>query len=149
MRLKKENPEHKSVMNVFKKFTDAYGRRDIDDITGLFINEPKPLFIGTGIDEECVGTDEVKKQFMRDFNQSEKLEMDVKWHHVSVKESMAWLASEIDVHTKVLGKKMTIFCRLTAALERCGDEWLFANMHISTPSTVQKKGESFPTCDLY
>ncbi|HNY13298.1 MAG TPA: nuclear transport factor 2 family protein [Candidatus Wallbacteria bacterium] len=147
--MKKENKGQTEVMEVLNKFSDAYSRQDIDDIMELFAHDPKTVFIGTGIDEECIGIDHVKKQLQRDFDQAQKLSMDLKCRHISVSEPMAWAISELNVHTKIGLKKMDIFCRLSAVLEKQKEEWRFVNMHISTPTSGQKKGESYPTCDLY
>jgi len=147
--MKKESKEQKEVFGVFNNFCEAYGRQDIETIMETFVSSPSTVFIGTGLDEQCIGYKKIKDQFMRDFNQSEKLKMEIKWHQIEAKGDTAWVASEVEVHTRIVGRKMDIFTRLTAMLEKKDDNWQFAHMHISMPSTLQKKGESFPSCDLY
>lgn len=147
--MKKDSKEHKEILEVFKGFCDAYGRQDIDGVMDMFVPSPSTIFIGTGLDEECVGAKKIKDQFTRDFTQSEKLKMEVKWHQIAAKANTAWLASEVDVHTRIVGRKMDIFTRITAVLEKDEENWRFAHMHISMPSNLQRKGESFPSCDLY
>ncbi len=137
------------VKNALSNFMKCYEKKDVPGIVGLFSNKPGVVFIGTGCDEKCLGLDSLKNQFERDFIQSEKVHVSQKWETVSISDSSAWLAAEVDFKTKIKGKTKEFLTRLSAVLEYQDEQWKFVHMHISLPPSEQKAGESFPTCDLY
>jgi ketosteroid isomerase-like protein len=134
-----------AAMSVLNTFTDAYVRRDLDELLSVFAPDADVVLIGTGRDERRIGPAEIKAQAERDWAQSERSRLDWKWHSVSAAGPVAWLAAEGLVQARVDGHDISLPIRLTSVLEKRGNRWLFVQSHSSVPAVGQERGESFPT----
>lgn len=142
--MKADQQTETAAIAALSRFSDAYDRRDLDELLSLFAPDADVVFIGTGPDERRVGRTEIQAQAERDWAQSEAGGFHWTWHSVSAAGSVAWLAAEGTIHATVRGQDMSLPMRLTSVLERRGDKWLFVQSHASVPAGGQKEGESFP-----
>lgn len=131
-----------AVMATLNKSFEAYAKRDIDGILALLVPEPDVVAIGTGADEKCIGLDETRKAYERDFAQIEVTSWQLGPHLISVAGSVAWVTADVSVNAKVEGREMSFPMRYTAVLVQHDDRWLFAQQHTSLPAAVQSEGES-------
>ena len=127
------------------KFSDAYARRDKDALLAVFAPDPDVLLFGTGADEKRIGRAELKAQTDRDFAQSEAASCRWTWHSVSTAGSVAWLAADGVVSARVAGQNLSFPVRLTAVLERRGDQWPIVQAHVSVPAAGEPEGQSYTT----
>lgn len=143
--MKADQQTEAAAMAVLNTFSDAYVRRDLDELLSLYAPEADVVLIGTGPDERRVGRSEIKAQAERDWAQSDGSSFQWEWHSVSAAGSVAWLAAEGLVQVKVGGQNISLPIRLTSVLEKRGNKWLFVQSHASVPAAGQQQGESFPT----
>lgn len=134
-----------AVMNVMNQMTEAYAKRDLDALLALWAPDPDVVGIGTGGDEKRIGLAERKTQLERDFAQSEAISVELGWSLVSAAGSVAWVAADAIVHTKVSGQEISFPGRFTAVLEQRSGRWLLMQTHFSMPAREQAEGESFPS----
>ncbi len=143
--MKADNKTEAEVMAVLNRMSDAYARRDMNGLLALCVSEPDLVMYGTGADEKRIGLAGVQAQAERDWSQTESASLQFGWRSVSAAGSVAWVATDTSFNIKAGGQEMSLPARITAVLERRGDQWLIAQMHFSFPSAGQSEGESFPT----
>lgn len=143
--MKADQQTETAAMSVLNTFSDAYVRRDLDELLSVFAPDADVVLIGTGPDERRIGSSEIKAQAERDWAQSENSRLQWKWHSVSAAGPVAWLAAEGLMQAKVHGHDLSLPIRLTSVLEKRGNKWLFVQSHASVPAAAQEQGESFPT----
>ena len=132
------------VMDTINKFNEAYVKKDLDSALKFLTPDPDGIFIGTGLDEKCLGLEAVKRQLKRDFAQSGDLSWDSGWHSVSAAGRVAWVTGDLTLHTKISRRKISLPMRSTAVLEKRRGKWLVVQLHNSMPYPEQKAKHSFP-----
>ena len=132
------------VMDTINKFNEAYVKKDLDSALKFLTPDPDGIFIGTGLDEKCLGLEEMKRQLKRDFAQSDDLSWDSGWHSVSAAGQVAWVSGDLTLHAKIGGRKISLPMRSTAVLEKRRGKWLVVQLHNSMPYPEQKARQSFP-----
>jgi len=134
-----------AVMNVVQQCFKAFTKKDIDSILAFFTPDPDVILIGTGVDEKCVGLDEVRNILGRSFAQFEEASFEFGWHSVSAAGPVAMVAADVNLYVKTSDQQITEQMRLTVALEQRGDRWLIIQWHDSLPAAGQKEGQAFAT----
>ncbi|MBN2016818.1 MAG: nuclear transport factor 2 family protein [Candidatus Cloacimonetes bacterium] len=142
--MKEQHALHRGLEDILEGYWLAYEQKDIEKIMKFLPDEGNILFIGTGRDEKVESIDEFIKAVKRDFEQSEKMEVELKNFNADSAGSVAWTAVDLDAKVTVRGEVLPLFVRFTAVLERISGSWLFRQMHLSFPSSEQQEGESFP-----
>ena len=133
------------VVEVMKRYNEAYAERDVDGVVALFAPDPDVVIIGTGEEGKRIGLNEIKAQLERDFTQSQAASIEFIWYSVSSEDSVAWIAADCIAHVNMAGgKEITLPVRSTAVLEQRAGRWLIVQSHASIPSVGQSEGESFP-----
>jgi len=134
-----------AVMNVINQLIRAFNERDLDTGLALFAPDPDVVFIGSGVDEKCIGVTEIEAELERAFAQSEESSIQLGWYSVSSAGSVAWVAGDADIKAKVNGQEINFSVRMTHVLEQRNGKWLVVQSHDSLPAAGQKEGESWPT----
>lgn len=78
-----------AVMGIVRKYFEAFAKRDINRVMIFFAPEPDVVVIGTGEDEKCVGSTEIRTVLERAFAQFKEASVRFGWHSVSVAGSAA------------------------------------------------------------
>jgi len=143
--MKADTKTEAAVMAVMNQLIEAFTKRDLDGALALFAPDPDVVFIGSGVDEKCIGLAEVKAELERAFAQSEESSIQLGWYSVSAAGSVAWVASDAVIRAKVSGQEISFPVRITTVLEQRGGRWLVVQSHDSLPAAGQKAGESWPT----
>lgn len=112
-------------------FFDAYSRRDLTGVLGLFLPDPDVVLIGTESDERLVGLNAIGERLQDDWSRTDELSMKTTWHSLSGKEDVCWLAAEIMVTISAEGSRIQLPARITVVLERREERWLIAHWHSS------------------
>jgi ketosteroid isomerase-like protein len=133
-----------AVMGVLNKFMETYQKRDIEGLMSLFPPDDDQVMFGTGADEKRIGRDQIRFQAERDWIQTEALAFNFTWHQISAAGPVAWGAAEGLGQGKAGGQAFEFPVRMTAVLEKRGDEVLLVQSHISLPSPAQEEGDSVP-----
>lgn len=133
-----------AAITVLNKFSAAYNCRDMDNLLSLFASHPPVVFIGTGADEKHLEISGIKKQFERNWAQSEKSTMEFTPISVSAAEAVAWAACDVKLYARVNGKDTNFSGRVTVVLQSNEGRWNIVQWHGSMPFPGQGEGESFP-----
>ncbi len=133
------------VMDVLNQSLECYKNKDLDRMVSLFAPDADVMCFGTGKDEKCVGIEEIRAQFERDFSQCDTISCELGWHIISAAGTVAWVAADYLVRATVNGQKEEMAMRVSVVLEQKGRKWLIMHMHGSAPMVGQKEGESFPS----
>ncbi len=142
--MKADAKTERAVMAVLNKLSEGYARHDWESLKAILAPDPDNIMFGTQADEKRVGLAEIQAQAERDWSQTEAGAIEYGWTLVSAAGPVAWVAADITFKAKVEGQELTLPGRLTAVLEKRGDEWLIAQSHFSLPAPGQE-GESFPS----
>lgn len=121
------------VMAVLDNFSQALEKRELESFLALFATDFDVVFIGTGVDEKCVGMEEIKEHIKRNFSKSEGLSVQFGWHSVSTAGSVALVAADTYVRIKTAEKEMKVLARLSAVLDKREDTWQIVHWHWSVP----------------
>lgn len=132
-----------AVMAVLNKMAESYTGRDWEGLRATLAPDPDTVMFGTQADERRVGLAEIKTQAERDWSQTEAGSMEYGWSSISAAGPVAWAAAEMTFKVKVEGQELAFPGRLTAVLEKRGEQWLIVHSHFSMPAPGQE-GESFP-----
>ena len=142
--MKADPTTESEIKSLMKAFEEAVSKRDLAAVMALFSQDPDCVHVGTGRDEWCVGTGELRRQFERTFEQSESLSLRFDNLNVSSAGAVSWAAVNVTVSVRVAGRESTFAGRFTAVLEKRGGKWLFVQSHFSLPAAEQREGQSFP-----
>ena len=141
--MKADQKIQSEVIQTFKGMFEAYKKKDLK-ATLSFWADPDVVVIGSGEDEKNVGITQFTKSLKRDWTQAEVTAIDVKNLTVSTANSVAWLSANVTFHGSTEGKEFVLPGRLTGVMEKREDKWLWVQMHLSTPSSEQESGQSWP-----
>ena len=133
-----------AVMAVLDQLAKSYSQRDWEGLRSTLAPDPDVLMYGTQADEKRIGLAEIKAQAERDWSQSQAGSIEYAWTMVSAAGDVAWAAADVDFKATVEGQDLTFPGRVTAVLEKRGDQWLITQSHFSFPAPGPE-GESFPT----
>jgi ketosteroid isomerase-like protein len=132
-----------AVRNVLDRLAQSYAQRDWEVLRAILAPDPDVLMYGTQADEKRIGLGEIKAQAERDWSQSESGSIEYDWTMVSAAGDVAWVAADVLFRATIEGQDLALPGRLTAVLEKRGDQWLIAQSHFSFPAPGPE-GESFP-----
>lgn len=143
--MKADQQTTSEVKETLHRFSDAFRQRDMNSLISLLAPDPDVTFVGTGVDEERVGSSEIQAQFRRDWAQSESTAIDLDRVSVSGHGPVAWIAGDCTLKATASGKEMSFPGRLTAVMEKRDGHWLIEQWHLSMPMAGQETGHSFPS----
>jgi ketosteroid isomerase-like protein len=133
------------VTQTLKGMFEAYKKKDLSGVLSYWATDPDIVIIGSGEDEKAVGIGKYVEGLLRDWAQADVTAIGVKNFVVSAAGVVAWFAADFTFNFKVQGKEAALPGRLTGVMEKRNGKWLWVQMHYSTPSAVQEKGQSWPT----
>jgi len=124
-------------METLDDYLQSYVEGDIEGALAVFASDPDVVCIGTGPGEILIGPDEIRRQIECDFTGFETASYEWKWHSMSARGNIAWVASELVLRTRLRkgGKEWNPSLRFTAVMERREDKWLIVQSHASLAST--------------
>jgi ketosteroid isomerase-like protein len=123
---------------------EAYKKKDLSGVLSYWATDPDLVAIGSGEDEKAVGVGKYVEGLMRDWAQADITAIGVRNFSVSAAGVVAWFVAEVTFSYKVQDKEATLPGRMTGVMEKRNGKWLWVQMHFSTPSVVQEKGQSWP-----
>jgi uncharacterized protein (TIGR02246 family) len=132
-----------AVNAALRRMTDAYARRDLNAFLVGFSTDADVMIYGTGADERRIGTEQIRAQVTRDWDQSESATMSFDTTLVSAAGAVAWAAIDGAFKFRIGGKDMAMPARATFVLEKRDGKWLILHGHFSTPAASQEQGQSF------
>jgi ketosteroid isomerase-like protein len=142
--MKADQETEAAVLAVMDSWLSSYQKRDIQGLMRLVAPDEDVLLYGTGIDEKRIGPAQYRLQAERDWAQTEALAFDFAARHVSAAGPVAWVAGDGLGQGRVGGQTIAFPLRMTAVLEKRGDNWLIVQSHVSVPAAGQEEGNSVP-----
>ncbi|MCW4001265.1 MAG: nuclear transport factor 2 family protein [Candidatus Bathyarchaeota archaeon] len=134
------------VTLAFKGMFDAYKKQDLKTLLTFWAPDPDIFILGSGADEKGTGLADLKKSLKRDWAQGTVESIGIKNFAVSAAGFVAWLCADISFHGKAAEGGVIDFAgRLTGVMENRNGKWLWMQMHLSLPSSLQAEGQSWPT----
>jgi uncharacterized protein (TIGR02246 family) len=134
--------EKNIAQELFQTFCDGYNHRDLEKLLKLFTENTNQW--GTAEDEYMTGHTGIKKQLIRDWNQSEKSRIHVK-SFVPTSFDANWAAAVCQAVITINGTEHTFdHLRGTIVIEKEDNTWRIAHMHASFPDYRNSAGNSFP-----
>jgi len=82
--------ELKTIKCTLQDYAQAYCYKDINAMMHIFGDSDNISVIGTGADELFVGRDEVKKLFLRNFNEATANKFEWNWIDIRISENHAF-----------------------------------------------------------
>jgi ketosteroid isomerase-like protein len=132
------------VTQTLKGMFEAYKKKDLSGVLSYWATDPDLVAIGSGEDEKAVGVGKYVEGLLRDWAQAEVTAIGVKNFVVSAAGVVAWFVADVTFTYKAEGKEAALPGRMTGVMEKRNGKWLWVQMHYSTPSTAQEKGQSWP-----
>ena len=137
--------DNERLILALQAWTEHYSNRNLNGLLDLFCKNHPLLLIGTGTDEKIHSIEELKKQFARDWEQSESIDIQLRDIKSYIINDIAWISADSKITANVSGKtRIYPSVRNTHMLIKENGNWLFTLSHWSTPTASQALGNSFP-----
>jgi uncharacterized protein (TIGR02246 family) len=124
--------EHQ-ILATMESFFAAYANRDLPGVMALFTPDPDVVLIGTESDERLVGLESIRQRFQSDWSRTDEMSMEIRWHSVSGRDTVCWLAAEIMVTVSAEANRIEIPARISVVFEQRREKWLISHWHASIP----------------
>ena len=132
------------VLATLDDYARNYCAKDIEGLMAVFDVRDDISVIGTGADELCVGPEQVKKLFLRNFGEAKANRFEWSWIHTSITSDMAVVAVKLIIHLEVAGDQLQVPLRWTVVLRRRDDRWVWLHRHASVAAADQEAGRAYP-----
>jgi len=133
--------EQNQILILLERISTSYSRRHADDYLACFA-EPAIVY-GTGVDEKCVGTAEIRAHLDRDWSQSASASFTLETPQVEIMAGTAWVISDCRFDFCTDAGEGHLPGRVTFILGNVDGQWRIRHAHFSVPTGVE--GSSFPT----
>jgi len=136
--------ELKAIKNTLKAYAKAYCSKDINDMMQIFDDSDNISVIGTGADEYCVGKEEVRKLFIRNFAAATAHKFEWDWIDVRISENHAVVSVTLRIHLEYQNKQITVPIRWTVVLKYKNNRWVWIHRNASVAASNQDEGQAYP-----
>lgn len=133
-----------AVLATLDEYARTYCAKDIDGLMAVFDERDDISVIGTGADEICVGRDQVRRLFLRNFSEATARLFEWRWNHVSITNDHALAAVTLTIHLEMAGDALEVSVRWTVVLRCLDDHWVWLHRHASTAASGQSEGRAYP-----
>lgn len=133
-----------SINDTLNFYAKAYCQKNITAMMSLFDDSDNISVIGTGEDELCVGRDQVRELFLRNFNEATALKFEWDWIDTRVLDDHAVISVKLKIHLEYLGENLIVPIRWTVVVKKKNDCWVWVHRHASTAAASQKKDQAYP-----
>lgn len=131
--MKVDAQTEQQILSTINTFFLAYSNRDLPSVMVMFVPDPDVVLIGTESDERLTGLNAISERFQSDWERTDAMSMEIRWHSLSGATDVCWLAAEIMVSISSEGNKLQLPARITVVFERRAERWLIAQWHASIP----------------
>jgi ketosteroid isomerase-like protein len=133
-----------AIKLTLEDYAQAYCAKDIDSLMGIFDDTDNISVIGTGADELCVGREQVKELFLRNFSEATANKFEWHWVDIRLSNRHAVSAVSLTIHLDYKGQQLKVQVRWTVVLKYENDRWLWIHRHASTAASGQDEGRAYP-----
>ncbi len=114
----------KAIQLTLENYAEAYSSKNIDALMNVFDNSDNISVIGTGSDELCVGRDQVKNLFLRNFGEATAKEFEWNWVDIRISNKHAVASVKLTIHIVYLDEHINVPIRWTVVLKNENEKWL-------------------------
>ena len=137
--------ERDTILATLDEYAQAYCTKDIDRMMSLFVQGNDISVIGTGSDEMCSGPSDIRRLFERNFADASATGFSWGWHHVTIADDFALIATQVSLEIDTDGAKVNLPLRWTVALAKRRDGWKWLHRNASVAAGMQRAGDAYPT----
>jgi ketosteroid isomerase-like protein len=134
------NPEDALISSVLAELLTAYRERQADRYLACFAESA--FVYGTGVDEKCQGSSEIRAHLERDWTQSLSASFTLIDPQITASDSFAWVASDCRFEFRTTEGDGSMPGRVSFVLQRTDGSWKICHAHFSSP-TPTEVGQSF------
>ncbi len=135
--MKTNSSTKEAIKVVLDKFVKSYAEQDLEKVMTIIAPDANVVFYGTGAKEKCVGPEEIRAQFEKDWSQIEDPALEYNLTLISSAGNVAWVAIDAVLRATIEDKNLSFPLRITKVLEKRGNEWLIVHAHFSFPDQSQ------------
>jgi len=133
-----------TIISTLDAYAKAYCAKDIDALMSVFDDSDNISVIGTGADELCVGQEEVRALFKRNFRDATATKFKWDWIDVRISEQHAVVAVTLLIALIHQTKRLELPLRWTVVLKHKNDRWVWIHRNASTAASSQNKSQAYP-----
>jgi len=134
----------KSIFATLEVYAKAYCQKDISSLMSVFANSDNISVIGTGGDELCIGREEIRSLFQRNFNEATAQKFEWNWYDIIISGDHAVVAATLTIHIEHRGKQVKVPLRWTIVLKNNNEQWLWIHRNASIADSKQNAGNAYP-----
>lgn len=132
------------IKSTLEDYAIAYCNKDIDLLMSVFDDSDNISVIGTGSDELCVGRDEVRKLFIRNFKEATANRFEWGWMDFRISENHAVVSVTLTIHLEYKEEDLKVPIRWTVVLKNKNNRWVWLHRNASIAAPEQKVGTAYP-----
>lgn len=133
-----------TIHSTLNDYAKAYCAKDIDALMKVFDDSDNISVIGTGADELCVGREEVRTLFLRNFGEATASKFAWDWEDIRISGDHAVVSTTLDIHLEYMGNQLKVPIRWTVVLKNKDDRWVWIHRNASTAASDQEDGQAYP-----
>lgn len=136
-----------NIKSTLEDYAKAYCEKDIDALMNVFDNSENISVIGTGADELCVGQNQVRNLFLRNFEEASATKFEWDWIDVRISDNHAVVSVTLTIYLEHKGNNLKIPLRWTVVLKNINHKWVWIHRNASTSASNQEDGQAYPQKD--
>jgi ketosteroid isomerase-like protein len=136
--------EIKAIKSTLEDYKNAYCSKDIEAMMSVFDDSENISVIGTGADELCVGQNEVRDLFLRNFEEATATRFEWDWLDVRISGNHAVVSVTLTIHLEYKGNKLKVPIRWTVVLKNKNGKWVWIHRNASMAASNQDDGQAYP-----
>lgn len=133
-------PEDTLITSLLAELVTAYRDRAAERYLACFAESA--FVYGTGADEKCLGSSEIRAHLERDWTQSLSASFTLIDPQITTSDSFAWVASDCRFEFRTTEGDGSMSGRASFFLKRTDGGWRICHAHFSSP-TPTEVGQSF------
>lgn len=133
-----------AIISTLDDYANAYCAKDIDSLMLVFDDTDNISVVGAGADELCVGRDQVKELFLRNFSEATANKFEWDWVDTRISRNHAVIAVTLTIHLEYMQNQLKVPLRWTVVLKKENDRWVWIHRHASTAASNQDDGQAYP-----
>lgn len=140
--MKTNSNTEEAIKVLLDEFVKSYAEQDLEKAISIIAPDANVVFYGTGAKEKCVGREEIRAQFEKDWSQIEAPTLEYNWTLISSAGNVAWAAIDAVLRATIEDKNQSFPMRITKVFEKRGNKWLIVQAHFSFPDKSQNFNNS-------
>lgn len=133
-----------TIKSTLDNYAKAYCSKDIEAIMNIFDNSDNISVIGTGSNELCVGQNQIRNLFLRNFEEATATKFEWDWIDIRSSDNHAVVSVTLKIHLEYKGEELTIPIRWTVVLKHKNGKWVWIHRNASTAASNQNDEQAYP-----